>query len=286
MTQYTLISARELLSNLGKPNLAIIDCRFSLTDSDYGRRDYLAAHIPGALYADLIEDLSGHIIPGKTSRHPLPEITSFTDTLSGWGIDENVKVIAYDDVGGALAASRLWWMLRWLGHANVVVLDGGWEQWIREGYPTRSGIEIRSRREFIPTPHPDMIVNAEEVEALRCNPNYRLLDSRTKERYQGENETIDPVAGHIPGAQSAPYLENLDDSGRFLPPKVLKKRFEKLLNGVDPERTIFYCGSGVTAAHNVLALAHSGLGDTKLYVGSWSEWITDPDRPIGKSPSK
>jgi thiosulfate/3-mercaptopyruvate sulfurtransferase len=280
MTYKTLISAQDLLPNLFDPGWAIIDCRFSLTDIEDGRKAYLEAHIPGAVYAHLDEHLSGKIAPGLTGRHPLPAISSFVEILNSWGVDENVQVITYDNVGGALAAARLWWMMRWLGHEKVAVLDGGWQQWIKLGYPTRAGYEHRSPRLFSPKPKPEMIATTEEIKIMRQHPNFRLFDARTYERYCGENETIDPVAGHIPGAQSAPYAENLDENGLFLSKEKLLKRFQKLQSGINPERTVFYCGSGVTAAHNILAQVHSGLGEGKLYVGSWSEWITDPNRPV------
>lgn len=282
MTYTTLVSTQTLKAHLGDPEWAIIDCRFSLTDSGYGRHAYLEAHIPGAIYAHLNSDLSGPIVPGKTGRHPLPSILSIVDTLSKWGIDANVQVVAYDDVGGALAAARLWWILHWLGHENVAVLDGGWKQWHHEGYPVQSGNETRKSRIFIAKPRPELVVDTKEVEKIRRDPRYRLLDSRTLARYHGREEPIDPVAGHIPGALSAPYLDNLDDSERFFPKKELKNRYKKILGRIPPERTVFYCGSGVTAAQNILALAHCGLGDARLYAGSWSEWITDPERPIGK----
>jgi thiosulfate/3-mercaptopyruvate sulfurtransferase len=282
MTHKTVISAQDLLPHLNDRDLAIVDCRFSLADSDYGRKAYHEAHIPGAVYANLDQHLSGKIVPGETGRHPLPPIPSFVEILNRWGIDESVQVVAYDDVGGALAAARLWWMLRWLGHEKVAVLDGGWNKWLQLEYQTRSGYEQRDPRFFTPNPQSEMIVISDDVESIRQNPDYRLFDSRTQERYRGEGETIDPVAGHIPGAQNAPYLENLDVNGQFLPPIELKKRFQKLQSGVKAERTVFYCGSGVTAAHNILAQTHCGMGSGKLYIGSWSEWITNPNRPVKK----
>ena len=284
MAYKTLVSIQTLETHLKDPKWAIVDCRFSLTNSEYGRRTYLETHIPGAIYAHLNEDLSGPIIPGKTGRHPLPPIPTFVNTLTNWGIDTSIQVVTYDDVGGSLAAARLWWMLRWLGHENVAVLDGGWQNWYRGGLPIRAGNETRSPREFTPLPRPEEVITTDEVETLRQDSNYCLLDSRTPERYSGKEETIDPLAGHIPGALSAPHLDNLDDDGQFLPPKELRNRFEKILNGVPPERTVFYCGSGVTAAQNILALSHSGLGNARLYAGSWSEWITAINRPIGKIP--
>lgn len=279
MNYTTLISPAELDRRLTNSDWAIIDCRFSLDDTDRGRRDYEDAHIPGASYAHLDDDLSGLIVPGKSGRHPLPEIDIFSQTLARWGIGAGVQVVAYDDSGGAIAA-RLWWMLRWLNHDAVAVLDGGWPRWLRESRPVRTGVESRTGREFTPRPRPEMLIDSAGVEEMRENSNSRLIDSRAAERYQGENEIIDPVAGHIPGAISGPYADNLDAAGLFLSQKELRARFEAILAGASPEQAAFYCGSGVTAAHNLLAMVYAGYRDARLYAGSWSEWITDPARPV------
>lgn len=281
MTDYsTLIDPQELLPHLNDPDWAIFDCRFSLANPEKGRSDYLEAHIPGAVYAHLDEDLCGPIIPGVTGRHPLPPVSKFVKTLSRWGIDERVQVIAYDAAGGAMAAARLWWMLQWLGHPKAAVLNGGWQHWLSGGFPTSRGMENRSPREFHPVIRDELVMDAEEIEVARKEESTRLMDVRTPERFRGENETIDPVAGRIPGAISAPYLENIETDERFLPPEALRARYLGLLGDIPAERAIFYCGSGVTAAQSVLALAHAGLGEAKLYAGSWSDWITDPRRPV------
>lgn len=276
----TLIESNELLENLENPEFAIVDCRFTLGNPDKGRQDYLAAHIPGAVYAHLNDDLCGPIDPEKTGRHPLPPIDDFVETLSSWGIAPETQVISYDDVGGGLAGARLWWMLRWLGHKKAAVLDGGWTEWQKRGLPVKSGMESRGYRKFVPHVHPELLADTHEVDQTRRDPDSLVLDSRTRDRYRGENETIDPVAGHIPGARPAPYPQNLDSEGKFLSQQELRSRFENILDGVAPENTVFYCGSGVTAALNVLAVAHAGLGYAKLYAGSWSKWITDPNRPV------
>jgi len=281
MVYTTLISTQELLAHLEEPDWVVVDCRFVLTNKEQGRRAYEQGHISGAVYAHLDEDLSGPIVPGQTGRHPLPEIEQFAQTLSKWGIDGQTQVVAYDSAGGAIA-SRLWWMLRWLGHDAVAVLDGGWPRWQAEGLPTRSGVEANEARSFAPRPRPELVLNAGEVEQIRTDPNYLLFDARSADRYRGENETLDPVAGHIPGARSLPYAGNLGPDGQFLGQAELKARFEAELGQTPPEQTVFYCGSGVTAAHNALAMAHAGLGEARLYPGSWSEWITDPDRPVAK----
>jgi thiosulfate/3-mercaptopyruvate sulfurtransferase len=279
MVYTTLISAAELNQHLGQPDWALVDCRFSLADPARGRLAYEQAHIPGAIYAHLDEDLSGPIIPDQTGRHPLPAVDFVAQTLSRWGIDASVQVVAYDDSSGSIAA-RLWWLLRWLGHEAVAVLDGGWPGWQSEGYPERSEVESRAGRVFTPQPQPHLLASATEVLTVRNDPAYRLLDARSADRFRGENETLDPIAGHIPGAVSAPFADNLVPDGRFRSPEELQARFQSLLGDVPPEQTIVYCGSGVTAAHNLLALAHAGRGDARLYAGSWSEWITKRDYPI------
>jgi len=275
----TLITAPELGLHMDDPDWAIIDCRFSLDDKKRGFRDYMASHIPGAVYAHMDGDLSGEIIPGKTGRHPLPEIPVFADVLSGWGIDAGTQVVVYDDATGSMAA-RLWWMLNWLGHPNAALLDGGWMSWRRSGMSTRTGREFRAPKRFEPREIPDAYVRVEQVQEYRNNPFYVILDARSAPRFRGEVEPIDPVAGHIPGAVSAPNEDNVNPDGTFLPAEVLHRRFEKLVKSVPAERVICYCGSGIAAAHNLLAIAYSGLGMGRLYAGSWSEWITDPARPI------
>lgn len=282
MKHKTLISVETLHKNLDNPDWVIIDCRFTLEDPDRGRRDYQRSHIPGAIYAHLDEDLCAPIVRGKTGRHPLPSTDQLVHRFSDWGIDDLVQVVAYDDwaaANGAVAA-RLWWSLKWLGHSAVAVLDGGWPKWQAAGYSTLSGVEVRAERKFIPNVRSSLLATSDEVERLRQDSSYLVVDSRSADRYRGENETIDPVAGHIPGAVVSPYVDNVRPDGRFLPADILKKRFEHLLRDVQAQNTIFYCGSGVTAAHNVLALAHSGLGEGRLYVGSWSEWITDPSHQV------
>lgn len=277
----TLITGKDLNRHLSDPNWTIIDCRFSLADPDLGRREYEEAHIAGALYAHLDEDLSGPIVPGSTGRHPLPHPQRMARRFGSWGIGPEQQVVAYDASGGAIAA-RLWWMLRWLGHEQVAVLDGGWQEWQRQGYPVKDGVETARARQFTARPHEDWVASGDEVNALREDAAFLLVDSRAAERYRGQDEPIDPVAGHIPGAVSLPYGDNLDASGRFRSQEALRQRFDEILQRVPPENAIFYCGSGVSAAHNLLALLHAGLGDARLYAGSWSEWITDQSRPVAR----
>ena len=279
----TLISSAEVAAHLDDPTWAVIDCRFALTDATKGHRDYLAAHIPGAVYAHLDEDLSAPVIPGVTGRHPLPSVEVCAERFSAWGIDAQTQVVVYDDLSG-MFAGRLWWMLRWLGHDAVAVLDGDWRLWQAEQRPVRAGAEARPPRTFIPRPRPHLLATVDELLQRRTDPNLRLFDVRTAERYRGENETIDPVAGHIPGAVSAPYTANLDADGRFLAPSELREHYEALLGDAPPGEAIFYCGSGVSAVHDLIALEVAGLGMGRLYVGSWSEWIADPARPLATGP--
>ncbi len=281
MANDTLISTEELENHLKDPNWAVVDCRFQLKDPDFGQRAYGQAHIPGAVYAHLDRDLSGPILPGRTGRHPLPAIEAAAGVFSAWGIKRGrTQVVAYDDQGGALAAARLWWMLRWLGHDQVAVLDGGWQKWEKEGRPSRGGSETRPAQFFSPQPRPELAIEADAILRSIGNPDFRLLDARGADRYRGENETIDPVAGHIPGAVSAPYLYNLNPDGTFKPADELRRIYQSVLGNVPAAQSAVYCGSGVTAVHNILAMMHAGLGESRLYPGSWSEWITQPERPI------
>jgi thiosulfate/3-mercaptopyruvate sulfurtransferase len=304
MTYTTLLSTAELAQHLTDPDWAIFDCRFSLADPERGRRDYVPAHIPGAIYAHLNEDLAGPVIPSVTGRHPLPAIDDLTTRFSAWGIDERVEVVAYDDSGGGMA-ERLWWLLRWLGHEAVAVLDGDWRKWSSGGRAISSAPESRPIRSFVPHPRSDLLISTDDIAVslrgaqsapkqspplaesaahtvLAVTSTFKLFDSRTADRFRGENETIDPIAGHIPGAISAPYPDNLNPDGSFRSDAELRARFTALIGDTPAKNTAFYCGSGVTAAQNILALKHAGFGDARLYAGSWSEWITDPQRPIEK----
>jgi thiosulfate/3-mercaptopyruvate sulfurtransferase len=280
MAYSSLISRRALSDHLGDENWAIVDCRFYLLEPDRGEYEYQEAHIPGSVYAHLDRDLSGQIVRRKTGRHPLPSVEKIKDTFSKMGIGAGVQVVAYDSAGGALAASRLWWILHWLGHEAAAVLDGGWQGWQRQGLPVRSGVEERPYKEFSPFPQNELVVSAEEVQTVILSGSKRLVDARTSDRFRGENEVVDPVAGHIPGAVNMPYPENLDSDGYFLSPQEIRNRYKSLFGDFPEENTIHYCGSGATAAHNLLALVHAGLKMPKLYAGSWSEWITKPDRSV------
>lgn len=275
----TLISASELNGILDQENLTIIDCRHALTDTESGRNAYKTAHIPNALFAHMDEDLSGEIIKGKTGRHPFPPLEKMVKKLSDWGIDANSQVVVYDASHGGLAA-RLWFTLKWLGHENVAVLNGGWKYWTEQKLPTDAEIRIPTPTSFKANPNPELIVDVQFMEANINTPELIYIDSRGAERYRGAQEPIDPVAGHIPNAISAPFIENLGPDGLFLDKKSLAKRFIKLLENQPKGNTIFYCGSGVTACHNLLAMHHLGITSPKLYPGSWSEWIVDDRREV------
>jgi len=273
----TIIDAPSLHARSTDPNLVIIDARFNLFHVDEGRASYLQAHIPGAVYAHLDDDLSG---PPDTDagRHPLPSPQALQALFSRLGIGADSQVVAYDQRDGVLAA-RVWWMLRYMGHDAVAVLDGGWKAWTEAGYASAEGEQSRPARDFRGSPRRDWLVTVGQVPAARL-----LVDARDPRRYRGEQEPLDPVAGHIPGAVNRFHGENLDAEGRFLPPGELAGSITDLLAGTPMEDTVYYCGSGVTACHGLLAACHGGLGDGRLYVGSWSEWCSDPKRPVATGP--
>lgn len=271
MTYNTLITAGTLFQNIDQPNWVIIDCRFSLADTEAGGKAFLKGHIPNAFYAHLDKDLSSRVIPGKTGRHPLPDIDVLADKFSMWGIDSSSQVVVYDDKGGAIA-SRLWWLLNWLGHENVAVLDGGWQFWEKEKLPVSNQVSKSSRKKFIPKKQAHFTVSRREMGIQTEKTPPVIIDSRAHERYLGRIEPIDPIAGHIPGAINLPFMENLDAEGKFLSKEALQSRFLSIKAGNNPP--VFYCGSGVTACHNILAFKYAGYGQAILYPGSWSEWIT------------
>lgn len=270
-----LISVADAAKLIDEPEVVIFDCRFSLSDTGAGRSQWEESHIPGAVYAHLDDDLSGKVVVGKTGRHPLPELASFVEFLSQSGVSNASQVIAYDDSGGPYAA-RLWWLLKYVGHARVAVLDGGWSAWRGAGLQVTADAVDPAGASFVPSVDPSMVVTAEGVKRAVADGE-SLIDARAASRYAGVEEPIDPVAGHIPGAQSFPFKDNLKPDGTFKSPEELRSRFGELRDG---SSVISYCGSGVTAAHNALAMSVAGLPIPKLYVGSWSDWITDPSRPV------
>jgi thiosulfate/3-mercaptopyruvate sulfurtransferase len=274
----TLISTAALSARLTDPAVVVVDCRFRLDDTAWGGREYERSHIPGAGYADLDRDLSG-AKSGVNGRHPLPDPGALADKFGALGITSGVQVVAYDQDSG-MYASRLWWLLRWLGHDAAAVLDGGFATWIAEGRPTAEGIESRTPRDFVAAIRSEMAVSVDQVATRIGEPGWRLVDARAPERYRGETATLDRIAGHIPGAANHFFQENLGADGTFRAPADLRDGFRAAIGDRSPDHVICYCGSGVTACHNLLALEHAGLYGAKLYPGSWSEWSADPARGV------
>jgi thiosulfate/3-mercaptopyruvate sulfurtransferase len=274
----TLVDAATLSAALDNPDWAIVDCRFALDDGGWGEQAYQEAHIPGAVYAHLDRDMSG-TKTGTNGRHPLPDPALLAERLGQFGIADGVQVIAYDQDAGSYA-SRLWWLIRWVGHDAVAVLDGGFAAWQLEGHPTRSGRESRPIRRLHARVRQDMVVDTATVSATHGRDDWRLIDARAPERFRGDFEPIDRVPGHIPGAVNRFFKSNLDASGSFRSVDELRQQWQSTLAGVSPDRVVCYCGSGVTACHNLLALEHAGYLGAKLYVGSWSEWSSEPSRPV------
>ncbi len=265
----------------------IVDCRFELARPEWGAQTYAHSHIPGAVYAHLDRDLSGPVGP-HTGRHPLPSLEKLAATLGRWGIDQRTQVIAYDQGNGAYAA-RLWWLLRWAGHRKVAVLNGGFAAWERASLPVSAEPSAREPRNFVPRSSRVGLVNVAELERLVASDALSsgravLVDARGADRFAGENETIDPIAGHIPGARNLPFTGNVDAQGRFLAAETLRHRWLQTLGTTPAQEVIAMCGSGVTACHNLLAMEIAGLGGARLYAGSWSEWIRDPARPLARGP--
>ena len=273
----TLIQVDTLKQHLGDANLVIFDCRHDLMKPDAGAQAYAQAHIPGARFAHSDTDLSGPKT-GKTGRHPLPDPAVFMAWLGANGVDGAAQVVAYDHAGGA-SATRLWWMLRWLGHDAAAVLDGGWEAWINAGAPTTAELPARSAATFPGRPR-TIWVDVNYVLSHLGQRDMLVVDARTPERFRGESEPIDPVAGRIPGALNRLYKDNLGPDGRFRSAEALRADFAALLQGRTPEQVVHQCGSGVSACHNLLAMEIAGLTGSRLYPGSWSEWCADPGRPI------
>ncbi len=272
----TLIEPKVLFEHLDHSNWCAIDCRASLADLHFGRMAYAAGHVPGAVFADLATDFSGPLIPGVTGRHPLPDPSTLADTFGGWGIGANTQVVVYD-AGNSAYAARAWWLLRWLGHPAVAVMNGGLNSWQSAGYPLRTEAAHRTARSFPSRPALTRTVSAADI--LERSEIMDLIDARAEARFHGDIEPIDPVAGHIPGARCEPFERNLDDANRFAAATVLRSRFETA--DADLER-VCYCGSGVTACHNILAMRHAGLPEAALYPGSFSEWIVDPKRDVAR----
>lgn len=272
----TLVQAETLAIALGRPDLAIVDCRFSLSSPVAGELAYQTAHVPGAVYAHLERDLSAMGRHGE-GRHPWPEEEAFTARLSAWGISPTHQVVAYDDGDGAMAA-RLWFLLRALGHEKVAVLDGGWRRWSMLGLPVDTHVPQRAPMKYVARFDRDRLLDAAQVQA-HLDAGGMLLDARGADRFRGENEMLDRVAGHVPGATSRPFAENIADNV-FKTPMQLAAEFRALLGERPAQDVVVMCGSGVTACHHLLAMERAGLKGARLFPASWSGWISDPARPV------
>lgn len=278
-----LVDCATLAAHLADPAWRVFDCRHQLADPAAGERAYLAGHLPGARFLHLDRDLSGPLT-GSNGRHPLPDPHRLAATLAAAGVTRDCRVVAYDDAGGAFA-SRLWWLLRWLGHGEVAVLDGGIQAWRDAGGALETSVP--PTLDAVAASAPDPVLRAGGVDAATLTAELEaraccLIDARSPDRFRGENETLDPVGGHIPGARNRFFRDNLDSDGRFRPAAELRREFLALLAGAAPADAVLYCGSGVTACHNLLAMEVAGLQGARLYAGSWSEWCSDPARPVAR----
>ncbi|MBE3131968.1 MAG: sulfurtransferase [Acidobacteria bacterium] len=273
------ITVPQLLERLTEPPLALFDCRFLLEAPDACQQEYLQAHIPGAVYVHLDHDMSAPMT-GRNGRHPLPEPRAIAQLFERLGISNDSDVVVYDSAGGGLAASRLWWMLRYLGHDRVSILDGGWPAWVAAGGPVRADQERRAPAEFVANLRSEMAREIDQTAAAAASSDWRVVDVRAGTRFRGDEEPIDLVAGHIPGARNRYWMDSLTPDGHLRPIDQLRAEFDALLGGVPPERSIFYCGSGVTSAFTVFVMEHAGMSGAKIFPGSWSEWSSDPARPV------
>ena len=281
MAYRCLIGVDQLLAGLHDPDLRLFDCRFDLADTGRGLSAHRESHLPNAIYAHLDRDLSSPITP-QSGRHPLPDPARLCAWLDGHGVGPETRVVVYDDTGGNMAV-RLWWLLRWLGHERVAVLDGGWQAWTQAGLPLQTEApKAPGAGGFDGTPDWSQVVSSDTLnrQLLAAEQHLQLMDARTAERFRGEAEPIDPVAGHIPGAVNIPLQDNLDRDGRFRPADELHRMYNAVLGDRPPQTVVAMCGSGVTACHNLLAMELAGLRGGRLYAGSWSEWIRDPQRPV------
>ena len=281
MNLSSLVSCAQLATHLDDPQWRVFDCRHQLSDVGYGARAYAEGHLPGASFLHLDRDLSAPM-NGRNGRHPLPDPQRLADLLGAAGVADSTQVVVYDDAGG-MVAGRLWWLLRWLGHERVAVLDGGIGQWLKEGRPLTTEVLVAAPARFAEKIAPrDWVLSADEVQARIGSDELCLVDARAPDRFRGENETLDAVGGHIPGARNRFFRDNLDAQGLYRPAAELRREFLALLDGVDPARVVMYCGSGVSACHNLLAMEIAGLPMARLYAGSWSEWCSDTARPVAR----
>jgi len=285
MTYKTIINADNLIEIIDSDNLVIFDARCDIKDSSYGIDAYNDGHIPNSIFIDIDNDMSSTKGP-STGRHPLPDPDELAEKLSQWGVDNSQQIVIYDDAGGAFAG-RVWWIMRWMGHKDgVAILDGGLSGFLSAGGKLTTKQRSRSRSQYEYNCKNDMFVSTEEVIEAQYKVDTALIDARSKERYLGIKDPVDPVAGHIPGALSQPLGNNLTAKGYFKSPEELKLIYSKLLGDIESDKIISMCGSGITACHNIIAMEIAGIKDVRLYVGSWSEWITDSQRPIAKIEDK
>ena len=273
-----LVSTEELQKHLDDPDWIVFDTRHDLGDVGKGRRLYAEGHVPGAHFLHVDDDLSG-AKTGANGRHPLPDLATFARKIEERGVAPGKQVVIYDDLGGNFAV-RLWWMLRWLGHDKVALLDGGYPLWQKEGRRTSRDVPSLGNGDFKARPHLGAVVDTPFIERFREDPSIKLVDARAPERFAGLKEPIDPVAGHIPGAVNRFWQKNLNADGRFKAPDQLRREYTEFIGAVPPEQVIHMCGSGVTACHNMFAMALAGMPEGRLYVGSWSEWCADRSRPM------
>ncbi len=274
-----LVAPQQLSAHLQDENWRVVDCRFDLNAPEKGYDDYLAGHVPGAVYANLDTDLAAPIGP-DTGRHPLPSVATFAATLGFWGIDSDTQVVVYDNASGAVA-SRLWWMLDWVGHPAVAILDGGLDAWQRYGGDVETDTKSVSARRFTATPDAGMIIDAGEIGAkLAASGDFALVDARDEQRFLGLAEPIDSIAGRVPGALNFPLSRSLNEDGTWLDSASLAGEWRRVLRSRPEDDWAVMCGSGVTACHLALSAVLAGISAPRLYVGSWSEWIRDTDRPV------
>ena len=275
-----LVSAAELSRHLGSAGWVVVDCRFNLPRPEAGEAAYHAGHIPGAFYAHLDNDLSSPRTP-ESGRHPLPRPDKLVKLFSGWGVGPSTRVVAYDDAGGAIAA-RLWWLLRWMGHARAALLDGGLPAWQAAGLPLSNELPVARKAAFPGTAGHMPTADVAEIERRLGDSRFLLIDARARSRYLGQDEPIDPVAGHVPGAVNVPFQNGLTPDGRFRDAGELRSALELVVARRDPKDVVVMCGSGVTACHDIFALELAGLSGSRLYAGSWSEWIRSTSRPVAR----
>jgi thiosulfate/3-mercaptopyruvate sulfurtransferase len=274
----TLVDVVTLGLRLQEPGCVLLDCRFDLARPDWGAQSFAAGHIPGAQYAHLDRDLSSPVTP-TSGRHPLPAPEDLARRAGAWGIDERSEVVVYDQ-GNGMYAARAWWLLRWIGVEKVALLDGGLAAWVASGRALETAATSPPPRTCVARPAADWVVGATALARELAAGSVRLVDARGADRFAGQNETLDPVAGHVPGAVNHPFNRNLGADGRLLPPETLRDAWSATLGAHAPRDVVAMCGSGVSACLNLLAMEHAGLRGARLYAGSWSEWIRDPSRPV------